>query len=133
MKQREIERLSGRMAFFLWMAFLAVCLLVGYTADAVSHETRTFPTNIVAKQPRTKRGAKTQQTPAPLSAQPLTDEERNLQGMSMFALLLFVAAISATSWWNWRRKQRIRIEIRAEAYDGRRRHDSLRNSRAAGI
>src|SRR5438045_8613646 len=102
MTQREWERLHGRCAAIAWAVSIALF------AGALMLSTPT-----VQSSP-----AKTMARHAAARQQGVAEQQGDATGGALGFLAGFVtlSAFSFTSLWRWRRRQRIRAEIRAEAF-----------------
>lgn len=118
MTQRTWERISGWVAVACWCTWLLFAALgVTILVQAQHPAAVASPSAAAVQHSPGKRPA-----PAPGRAagqhQAATDAEIAAEGLGFVALLAFVCALAATSWWRWRRRQRVRAEIRVEAWRG---------------
>lgn len=133
MKQREIERLSGWIALACWLLFVVLVAIIGGEAASMPPRYQESPAaQVSSKAKPSKRSAKAA-LPVRLETPEYVQRSNELQLFLAIAAMTGFMAFVTTGWWTWRRRQRVRVEIRAEAYDGRRRGTSLRNGGAAGI
>lgn len=133
MTQRKIERISGWIAFSCWLVFVALgCISISIAVNAPRTSAAPTAPPPVTKAHSTKHTAKAAQ-PAAVT-RPMPREQSLAEQMTtLLAGFAFVLAWASTAVWNWRRKQRIRAEIRAEAWGRQSLESRRRDGRAVGV
>lgn len=133
MTQRKMERISGWIAVGCWVLFSAI---FGTTMYVAMSGART-PAEPVTSAPIGKaQPGKRTSTPAQhaqVAKRVPTDRELASQILMFPLAIAFGGACGATGWWRWRRRQRVRSEIRAEAYEHVRRTSRARDGRTARV
>lgn len=133
MTQREVERLTGRIALGCWcLVALVLVALAGFVSTpppATPQADAGQPAAVSHAGKHSARAARVASTPQ-LGAD-RWHTEAQLLGIAFW--IAIAIALAATSWWRWRRKQRVRAEIRAEAWGRSSLESRLRDGRAAGV
>lgn len=133
MTQRKIERISGWIALGCWAVFVLLAGILLQVAMSAPRSTVAATAGTPGAQRQPGKHLASQATTTPVAKHVPSDQEIVMQVLVFPLAIAFVVACGATSWWKWRRRQRVRYEIRAEASDGRRRASRLGNGRAAGV
>lgn len=133
MTQRKMERITGWVALVSWSLFFVFVAIA--TPNAVDRSQRASAAvaspSVPAHQPT--KHAKKPPVAATVIPQTTRQDDAVIQFYGLVGMFLFVTAFAATSWWNWRRKQRVRAEIRAEAWGRESLESRRRDSRAARV
>lgn len=130
MTQREIERVSGWVALACWAVLPAIFVLLMLVGVPQGYR----PFGITSDKPAAQHAGRQSRhtsvaTAAAAEYTPVPQQSTLDVLMGAFWLMLPICIASSLAW-RWRRRQRVRAEIRAEAW-GRESLELRRRNRAA--